>query len=229
MTKKLINSLQVFRGLAALAVVVHHTSVSTDAFVETVPAGWLRLFDLGALGVDFFFVLSGFIIMHAHMREAGKPAAIKPYLVKRLARIFPAYWPIGLALLGLYAAMPGMSASGGREFSYLSSVLLLPADLPPALSVAWSLVHELLFYAVFMLWFVSRRAFGFGLVLWAAVILAVQAAGGATGWLRYPLSTLNLEFMLGVLVATLHGRASLRFQPGMMIAGGECSPAPCCS
>jgi len=159
MAKRLINSLQVFRGLAALAVVVHHAALSTRDFVSAVPAAWMRASYLGALGVDFFFVLSGFIIMHAHMRDAGNALAVKPYLAKRLARIFPAYWPVGLAMLGLYAALPGLSASGGREFSYVSSVLLLPADLPPALSVAWTLVHELMFYAVFMLWFVSRRAF----------------------------------------------------------------------
>lgn len=228
MAKSQIQSLQVFRGFAALAVVAHHAALSTEAFVGAMPPAISALFVYGLLGVDFFFVLSGFIIMYAHFNDERTETTVKRYAFKRLTRIYPAYWPIGLALLGLYAAMPGMSASGGREFSYLSSVLLLPADLPPALSVAWSLVHELLFYAVFMLWFVSRRAFGFGLVLWAAVILAVQSAGGATGWLRYPLSTLNLEFMLGVLVATLYARTSLRFRPGMMIAGG-CSPAPCSS
>jgi len=42
--------LQVFRGLAALAVVAHHAAVSTDAFVAGVPAAWLRAFDLGAGG-----------------------------------------------------------------------------------------------------------------------------------------------------------------------------------
>ena len=66
MAKELINSLQVFRGIAALAVVAHHAALSTDAFVQSLPGGWLRVFDLGAFGVDFFFVLSGFIIMHAH-------------------------------------------------------------------------------------------------------------------------------------------------------------------
>ena len=220
MAKQIISSLQVFRGLAALAVVVHHAALSTDAFVYKLPVGWLRLFDLGALGVDFFFVLSGFIIMHAHKHEVGKPAAIKPYLVKQLARIFPAYWPIGLALLGVYAVFPSFSASGGREFSYVSSLLLFPADSPPALSVAWTLVHELLFYAVFILWFVSRRVFVLGLLMWAVLILVGQAADGATGWLRYPLSVLNLEFMLGVLAATLYGQASVRFRPSIMVTTG---------
>lgn len=228
MAKSLINSLQVFRGLAALAVVLHHTSVSTNAFVQSVPAAWLRAFGMGSLGVDFFFVLSGFIIMHAHMREACEPSAIKPYLARRLARIFPAYWPIGLAMLGLYAVLPGLSASGGREFSYISSIALVPANLPPALSVAWTLVHELLFYAVFMLWFVSRRAFWFGLVLWATVIAMTSVSGDPTGWLRYLFSPLNVDFMLGVIAATLHGRASMRFDPGMMIAGGGRYPQLCC-
>ena len=174
----MIQSLQVFRGLAALAVVAHHAAVSTDAFVAGVPAAWLRAFDLGAYGVDFFFVLSGFIIMHAHRDESGRAARIGHYLFKRFTRIFPAYWPIGLGVLGMYALLPDLSASGGRTFSTLSSVLLLPADQPPALSVAWTLVHELMFYVLFMLWFVSRRAFWGGLLVWVAAIVLAQADGG---------------------------------------------------
>lgn len=219
-TKKVIDSLQVFRGLAALAVVAHHAAVSTDAFVQHIPAAFMAAFDLGALGVDFFFVLSGFIIMHAHRQEAGRTDRVLPYVRKRLLRIFPAYWPVGLALLGLYAVMPGLSASGGREFSYLSSVLLVPADLPPALSVAWTLVHELMFYAVFMLWFVSKRAFWLGLGVWLVSVVGVQSLGGVAGWLRYPFSLLNVEFMLGVLMAVAYGRDRLRLPPGMLIAGG---------
>ena len=218
--REVIHSLQVGRGVAAVAVVAHHAAVSTDAFVGTVPAAWLRAFDLGAYGVDFFFVLSGFIIMHAHLHEGGRPGAIGGYVFKRLTRIFPAYWPVGLAVLVLYAALPGLSASGGREFSVLSSVLLLPADRPPALSVAWTLVHELMFYGVFMLWFVSRRAFWGGVAVWTVAIALSYAAGGATGWLRYPLGLLNVEFMLGVLAAVAYRRGLLTQRAGMLIAGG---------
>ncbi|MDO8772969.1 MAG: acyltransferase family protein [Burkholderiaceae bacterium] len=166
MAKTEIRSLQVFRGLAALAVVAHHAAGSKEAFVGSMPGAPQAVFDLGLLGVDFCFVLSGFIIMFAHMGDERSPASVQRYAFKRLVRIFPAYLPISIALIALYAAMPGLSASGGRDYSLSSSLLLLPADKPPALSVAWTLVHELMFYAVFLLFFVSRRWLITGFVLW---------------------------------------------------------------
>ena len=201
MAKPQIQSLQVFRGLAALAVVAHHAVVSTSAFVGAVPAWAMSVFGLGYLGVDFFFVLSGFIIMYAHFGDAGTGPAVKPYAFKRLVRIFPAYLPISLAIMALYAALPSLSGAADRGYSLLSSLLLLPAAGPPALSVAWTLVHELMFYAVFLLFFISRRWLVAGLTVWAALILLSHQVQSPTGWLRYPLSMLNIEFMLGVLAA----------------------------
>ena len=107
-------------------------------------------------------------------------------------------------------------------------MLLLPADQPPALSVAWTLVHELMFYVLFMLWFVSRRAFWGRLLVWVAAIVLTQASGGATGWLRYPLSVLNIEFMIGVLAAVAYRRGLFGQQAGMLIAGGDWRRAWCC-
>lgn len=201
--KTQINSLQVFRGFAALAVVAHHAALSTEAFVGTMPAAISAGFGYGALGVDFFFVLSGFIIMYAHFDDQRSESTVKQYIFKRLSRIYPAYLPIGVGLMLLYGVMPGMSASGGREYSVLSSLLLVPANGPPALSVAWTLVHELVFYAVFLLFFASRRYLVVGLLIWALVIVLSNAFLSPAGWLRYPLSVLNLEFMLGVGAAWL--------------------------
>ena len=240
--KPQIQSLQVFRGLAALAVVAHHASVSTGAFVADVPAWAMSVFGLGYLGVDFFFVLSGFIIMYAHFGDAGTGPAVRRYAFKRLVRIFPAYLPISLALIFLYAALPGFSGVADRGYSLLSSLLLLPADGPPALSVAWTLVHELMFYFVFLLFFISRRWLVAGLLTWAALIFFSQQAQWVTdGWLRYPLSVLNIEFMLGVLAAwvvkswTAQGRPSdgwgwvvvsgvLVTCLGLILISGESSP-----
>lgn len=211
MAKSQIQSLQVFRGFAALAVVAHHAALSTEAFVGAMPPAISALFVYGLLGVDFFFVLSGFIIMYAHFNDERTETTVKRYALKRLTRIYPAYWPVGLGLLALYAALPGLSA-GGRDYSLMSSLLLVPANAAPALSVAWTLVHELMFYGVFLLFFVSRRWLVGGLVAWALVIVVAQQFFAPSGWLRYPLSPLNIEFMLGVGAAWLVRSRALQSQ-----------------
>lgn len=216
----IINGLQVFRGLAALSVVAFHADVSTTAFVGSTPDGLHAILSHGYLGVDFFFVLSGFIIMHAHQDDAHAAPAARRYTLKRLARIFPPYWPVGIAMLVLYTLMPGVSASGGREFSVLSSLLLIPADKPPALSVAWTLVHELQFYLIFLLFFISLRLFLIGLATWAMLIVASTVFTQPHGWLIYPLSPINIEFMFGVAAALITGTHSPRIQPWGWVGAG---------
>ena len=190
-----------FRGLAALAVVAHHAVLSTEAFIGKVPDVLEQVLGMGYLGVDFFFVLSCFIIMYVHMGDEGALSAVRRYSFKRLVRVFPAYLPISIALIAMYAWLPAFSASAAWIYSLLSSLMLIPADGPPALSVAWTLVHKLIFYVVFMLYFFGKRWLVVGLFAWAALIVASQQVHAPTSWLRYPLSVLNMEFMLGVLSA----------------------------
>ena len=64
---------------AAFAVVAHHTALSTEGFVGALPASIASFFNLGHLGVDFFFVLSGFIIIYAHLDDEHTPAALQRY------------------------------------------------------------------------------------------------------------------------------------------------------
>lgn len=207
MAKSQVQSLQVFRGFAALAVVAHHAALSTRGFVGALPDPFTTIFSMGHLGVDFFFVLSGFIIMYVHMDDNRTPAALQRYTFKRLSRIYPAYFPIGVAMLVLYAVMPDLSASDGRSYSLLSSLLLVPANGPPALSVAWTLVHELMFYLVFVLFFMSRLWLAIGLLVWVILIFLANLWYTPTGWLRYPLNLMNIEFILGVGAAWM-----VRFQ-----------------
>jgi exopolysaccharide production protein ExoZ len=203
----MIHGLQVFRGCAAFSVVLHHSVLSTNAFVGTLPLQLSTLLNLGFLGVDFFFVLSGFIIMHSHLSDKPTRTAATAYAFKRITRVFPAYWPVGLAMALAYSLLPGVSAAPERNFGWLTSLLLIPTDSPPALSVAWTLIHELQFYAIFMLYFISSRLFFLGLMLWAIVIIGVQLLiDSYDGVARYALSILNLEFVLGVLAAWFFAR-----------------------
>jgi len=207
------DSLQVFRGLAALGVVLHHSAISTEAFVEKVPDWLYPLFAHGFLGVDFFFVLSGFIIMTSHYNDEKSVASLKSYVIKRFVRIFPPYWPVSISVIIGYFLLPEMSQGPRGEFSLISSLLLLPDSAPPALSVAWTLIHEMMFYIIFCLYFISKRLFIIFVIGWslAICIMAWLGEGATTSPLMLRLfNPINLEFVLGICVAYLTRSSSNR-------------------
>lgn len=112
-------------------------------------------------------------------------------------------------MLLLYELVPGLSESG-RETSLLTSLTLLPDNRPPALSVAWTLVHEMIFYAIYALWFIHRGLFRIVLVAWTVSIVSVALGG----WeipkaAAYLLSPLNMCFLAGVAVFHVSRRVSL--------------------
>ena len=92
-----LPSLEIGRGLAALAVVMFHANAGSR-LVGGPDLHWMRALEHG---VDFFFVLSGFIIFAAHADDIGKRGQILPYLLKRGIRLFPLLW---LVVIG-YAAL----------------------------------------------------------------------------------------------------------------------------
>lgn len=191
-----INVLQAGRGLAALAVVAHHATLAAPLTSGPVPARplWFH----GYLGVDFFFVLSGFIIAFSMINRTQWPRA---YFSARFRRIFIPYLPVGVGVALIYAAVPSMSMAN-RGWSWLTTFTLLPIPMPPALSVAWTLQHELLFYVVFgAAWF--TRTLRYVLPIWIAAIVAVHLAG-FVHLLVFKL--INLEFIMGVSIAFLMSR-----------------------
>ena len=196
----MINSLQAGRFLAVMAVVVHHAVISTTAFVDEPPHLIQSIFNFGYLGVDFFFVLSGFII-HYTMRTRLRPAS--QFALDRLARIMLPYWPVGIVLALAYTFLPSLSA-GGRDWGWISTLTLAPTDLPPALSVAWTLQHELVFYLAYALLLYSGRIW-IGLAIWAVSIVAGNLFGLAD-WplLRVALAPINVEFIAGIAAAALY-------------------------
>ena len=202
----MINSLQAGRFFAAFAVVLHHSVISVTALVDAPPQWVQDILIHGYLGVDFFFVLSGFII-HYTMHIAPRPAG--RFALERLKRIFLPYWPIGIALALAYTLMPALSDSG-REWGWLPTLTLFPSSLPPALSVAWTLQHELVFYMVYAALFFISGTVAAGMGLWAIAIMAGAIFGlPDVPWLQVMLAPINIEFIAGVAAAGLFlsGRA----------------------
>ncbi len=200
------DTIQCFRGLAALGVVLYHASISTTVFVQVIPAWCDAFLSNGFLGVDFFFVLSGFIILSSHYNDKKSLSALASYCRKRFIRIFPPYWPVSVALMSLYYFFPDASAGPKTGFSLVSSLFLIPDISPPALSVAWTLMHELLFYFIFATFFVSNIVFIFFISVWMLAIAIFPLLDTPTklpplvGLLTAPI---NVEFIAGMGVAYL--------------------------
>ena len=221
-----LAGLEAGRGIAALLVAAVHTWDHCAQAYGRFALG--RLFTFGHAGVDFFFVLSGFIILHVHAPDIGRPERLGRYLARRTTRIYPMYW-IGLALLLAVTVLARRDLPGPGEL--LSSALLLPTAGPPVLGVAWTLQQEVLFYAVFALLIWRRLAGQVAFALWLAVLGvaaltppgAFAAAipdgplGGAIG--KFGLF-FDLEFFFGMAVAWTCRRSGRIPAPRLVLAAG---------
>jgi exopolysaccharide production protein ExoZ len=216
-----INSLQYGRALAALAVVVCHGANSTIVF-EGFPRVAKVVTDKGMLGVDFFFVLSGFIIMHAHMHDARTAQAATSYLRKRLTRIYIPYLPISVGLMFLYQTFPSISQSQ-RDWGVLTSLTLFPTVQTTSLIIAWTLINEMMFYTLFLAsYFFKRIASVVFIFFWVLAILIVWWFGWSVpAWslFQYFFSSLNLEFIAGMASAYAYSRISARWSLPLIIVG----------
>ncbi len=211
-------SLNGVRCVSILAVIWHHSGH---------PDFGLPLLRRGFLGVDMFFVLSGFLIVTLLLRERDRKGqfSLWHFYVRRTLRIFPLYYAI-IAILSVYVLIVSKSTIGPEILAALPWLLTYTVNWYAAgvglLGVAWSLATEEQFY---IFWSLIER-FLHHIWLWsllAGVIIVNQLInfGVFDIWLasyglpREKLEILQITFTpiaLGVALAhTLHHPQGFRW------------------
>lgn len=154
-------SLDSWRGIAAVWVMMHHTfgNVTEHQTVLHWSLGWLlEVAKWGWLGVPTFFVISGYCIASNvyRMRDSGRPGWA--FLFDRFLRIYPTYWVAWLISILLcivcapFSNLPALSAVPTDPLKALANMLLIEPYLgmgkERVLLVAWTLWFEFGFYAL---------------------------------------------------------------------------------
>ena len=216
------------RGMAILAVVLFHgVGFGLWGTPETVHLGSLAfdLTSLGYLGVDLFFVLSGFLLGGIVLEHRDSPNLVRAFFLRRIARIVPPY----AAWLALFFAAASLVAADSATYN------LLLANSAPAWAYAtftqnflapvfagddgllklragmllptWSLAVEQQFYLLlpFVVRCVPRKALPWtlvGLIVSAPVLRTAIVFYSDQHWLAYTLLPCRWDALfLGVLGA----------------------------
>ncbi len=209
--RKYFASLDGLRCLSILAVIWHHTRPAA----LTYPA----ILQHGYLGVDLFFVISGFLITTLLLREREDLGGIslKRFYIRRTLRIFPLYYSVLLIYVVMVVLFDRHSPAGRAFFTnlpyfatYSSNWFVTLSNDRVILYFVWSLAAEEQFY---LLWpTVEKRLGSTGAVLFMVALLALVTAAlaGATDGALHPGSlahTIVTRFPvpigLGVLLAHL--------------------------
>lgn len=203
---KTVLSVQVLRGFAAWVVVYHHfMQVFFDFQYSTALGGLFALH--GRIGVDLFFMISGFVMYHTIKH---KNYTARNFAFGRLKRIIPAYW--GATIILIAATALGI-ASNQTPFSQWNlqtlvlSLLFVPhghvADIGyyPVLTVGWTLNFEMFFY---MLLAVCISLTGKRAIPVAFVMLLLLPFVFPTDWIWGSVVGSNLLFEFAIGIAVYH-------------------------
>lgn len=225
-----LHSIQALRGIAAFLVMLFHCAEiqreglgpDRQAEIELLSGFWNQ----GYAGVDLFFVISGFVMVYVTQNYGAKDMG--RFLYKRAARIYPIWW-IFASIMALYVyasygqfGSPQLVSPNEDGLYLLKSLLLIPQEQVPVLSVGWTLIHEVYFYLIFALTlFLPKRVLPIFLLVWAGLTLVGFANGLAQpmveGASSLFASLLTLEFIAGALLAWLMLRKDIPF--GRIILG----------
>lgn len=222
--KNKIESLQVLRGLAALAVVLYHYNL------YLVPNGLNReipdkLFGWGAIGVDLFFVISGFIMVYVtRSKEPGIKTSVN-FLINRIVRVLPTYYAIlfiTIFCIGGINLILNINLDSDPNFAsaltfkpYVNDTAPLYVPGSGLYNIRWTLNYELYFYiafaaclifkpriAILSIWFIAPMVIAYSIT--NNFTLSTHGYEFESTKLRFITNPIILEFGIGILAGVLY-------------------------
>mmetsp|Transcript_16781 Transcript_16781/g.21656 ORF Transcript_16781/g.21656 Transcript_16781/m.21656 type:complete len:351 (-) Transcript_16781:872-1924(-) len=205
----MIANVQILRGFAATLVVWYHLQpMINSAFGTNFHSAF------GAIGVDVFFVISGFIMFY---RGYAPPKSIPFFMVSRFFRIVPLYWLATFSIVAVF--LLGYNPNGLHHLTatnVLESIFFVPSVFPDGrhdlvLSLGWTLMYELFFYSLFAISFFARsRLMSFFFVASTLCFTSILGAF-VEGWSylqMFFLAPITIEFLFGAGLGLLYDKIS---------------------
>jgi peptidoglycan/LPS O-acetylase OafA/YrhL len=217
------EALDSLRGLCACGVVLYH--IHTTGFVTNLP-----VFRQGWLFVDFFFVLSGFVIAASYGEALRAGFSLRAYMILRLGRIYPLHLFMLLAFLALELGLlvSGLRGPTGRgPFAgtrtlplLLDNLLLVQIFVPDGSqswnAPSWSIAAEMWTYALTAIGLAAMKR-RFRLALAAIVVAAppILLVYGNHGLGSSDLALVRCLFGFSIGMLAFDLRTRLRIGPGL--------------
>lgn len=177
-----VRPMEGLRGFAVFLVfLVHYMTLVTPWIVgePSLLAFAKTTHTIGNVGVDLFFVLSGYLIYGSLI---SRPQAFMHFMSRRITRIYPAFFVVFVFYVALSFIFPAQSkipASAITGILYLvANLLLLPGLFPiePLITVAWSLSYEMFYYIAIPLFIALFRLRDRSAVWRSSFFLAITLA-----------------------------------------------------
>ncbi|MDP4552611.1 acyltransferase [Alkalihalobacillus macyae] len=208
-----LSLVQISRAIAIFFVLIGHAN---GLFYNMFDYDWFNISQWNRTGgVDFFFVVSGFMIYYLYFKNRGNQLKAKDFLIKRLIRIFPLYWLMLFATIALLYLFPGAHSENTLTLAvFLQNLLLFTTN--PLLDVTWSLSYILFFYLVFTSYLLRPKIMKYVIIIWLSSILLTQLISDSNSFL---LSVNHIEIYLGCLAAYLVTNIKVRFERTLLLVG----------
>ena len=197
--KQVLNNLQILRAIAVVGVVTFHIAGELQHNQSVAPVIYFIALK-GFSGVDLFFIISGFIMMHSQTNNPRKPME---FFIRRLIRIVPMYYLVTLVYSTIYLMVPELFSTFRFSFPWLIASLTfaswISAFSVPIVIPGWTLEYEILFYG--MLAVTSKYFKGLNQIFVSVMILGTLVVIGV--------NSIVLEFLFGMLCAYISSRIKL--------------------